>query len=85
MLFFSRFTATSDTPSTARAAFSTRAEHAAHVMPVTSNVCFKASASCSARPSQAAPSAFVFRRTALCAPALRRRPRRGAVSARTSS
>ncbi|MFR7651444.1 MAG: hypothetical protein ACLUYK_09360, partial [Eggerthella lenta] len=25
---------------TARVAFSTRAEHAAHVMPVTSNVCF---------------------------------------------
>ena len=40
MLFFNRFTATSATPSTDAVAFSTRALHAAHVIPATSNVCF---------------------------------------------
>ena len=40
MLFFNRFTATSSTPSTDAVAFSTRALHAAHVIPVISNVCF---------------------------------------------
>ena len=36
-VFFKRFTAASVTPSVPRAAFSTRAEHAAQLMPVTSN------------------------------------------------
>ena len=40
MLFFSRFTDTEAMPWTFAVAFSTRAEHAAHVMPVTSNVRF---------------------------------------------
>ena len=38
MLFFSRLTCTDATPDTPPAAFSTRAEQAAQVMPVTSKV-----------------------------------------------
>ena len=49
MLFFSKFTATSATPSTWRVVLSTREEQAAHDMPVTSNICF--SASVMSRPS----------------------------------
>ena len=43
MLFFNRLTETSDTPATCRTAFSTRAEQAAHVMPVTANIAFRIS------------------------------------------
>lgn len=40
MEFFSKLTTALSTPGTPFVVFWTRAEHAAHVMPVTSNVCF---------------------------------------------